>query len=152
MRYYLIKLFIISIYAIVAISLTSNYVSTSPNPFAKYLFESFGIAQGGLLEVEYSIHAKNESAPFTSYVVLVTFTEEAKNGWYSGPMDSPSSSSLSTICNSPSEDRAVIYGDGVYAYNVRSTNRYSVILTQCLQGNQANSINYNVQATIRFNL
>ena len=104
--------------------------SAIPGAFAKAVQEDFGMAQGGVISLTYSISPHNFTA--YAYPLVVIVTAQQKLGWYGGLGDGTSPQSVGNLCGQPSMSRyAIAEASGTIFYNVPTTDLYSVIVMQC---------------------
>lgn len=120
--------------------------------FAKYVVDTFGMAVGGKIKVNYNIQPTNEALNTESYVLIVVLSYDQTDGWYSqvGNKDL-SVSAVSTMCQQPSMYRRRAIGSGSFEIDVTpdlGENRYSVAVLQCYEGDENNPINVHVTAEL----
>lgn len=119
-------------------AIKSNFESTSSKVFGSYLQSSFGMAGNGQISIKYDVNALYSGMDYTSYVLVLIVTEAQKNGWYSGMSNAPVN--IYTLCNAPSQYRERVYGTGTISFNVTGSDRFSVLVLQCLNGNSNNPV------------
>ena len=119
-----------------------TFQQTSSNVYGNYLQQSFGMAERGLISLEYNVKASDQLIPYQSYLIVLILTEAQKLGWYGGM--SNVQSNINTLCNQPSLFRQKIYGQGSINFETQNTDRYSVLVLQCFQGYSNNPISASV--------
>jgi len=151
---YTSKLFISLLFIVFICGVRGIYVSTdisSEVPWATTLVHMFGMAQGGIISIDYDVTSEDRSVPNESYLLLLVAGEHATRGWYNSMPDQGdftfASSSVSQYCNTPSLYRNVVSGSGsgtithkLGDYNTMYSDRFSVYALQCLSSNTNSSL------------
>ena len=108
-----------------SIKVTRSY--QSKNTFHDVLIEKFGLAVGGLVEIEYKIVTTSRDETYSGNVVLLLITDWQEYDWYS-------SADISTLCSQPSMFRRELRGQGRETVIISpdiSRNLFSAYLLQC---------------------
>lgn len=125
-----------------SIQVTRSYQSKSQ--FHDILINNFGLAVGGLVEIEYQVvPTSTRDETYSGHVVLLLITDWQQLVWYT-------STSTSTLCSQPSMFRRELLGQGRETVVISpdiSRNLFSAYLLQCQASNDPISIS--VTATMR---
>jgi hypothetical protein len=108
-----------------SIKVTRSY--QSKNTFHDVLIEKFGLAVGGLVEIEYKVVTTSRDETYSGNVVLLLLTDWQEYDWYS-------SADINTLCSQPSMFRRELRGQGRETVIISpdiSRNRFSAYLLQC---------------------
>lgn len=127
------------------LAVKTSFEIQSINTYAASIEQSFGMAGNGAISIDYNVNAAHDGA-YVSYVLILILTEAQRLGWYSTINNSPGT--VNNICNQPSLFRQRIYGDGTINFDVTSTDRYSVLVAQCLASTPGNPIKVNVDLSM----
>lgn len=110
--------------------------------WATTLVSNFGMARGGLVNINYNIRPMNSSMPYNSYLLLVLVSNNQRMGWYSSmPMFSDNhvitnGDKVQDLCNKPSLYRAVVFGTGSLTYTIpNDADVFSLYALQCVTSN-----------------
>lgn len=108
-----------------SIQVTRSYQRTSP--FHDILIDKFGLAVGGLVEIDYQVEPTSGDETYSGDVVLLLITDLQQFDWYS-------STSTSTLCSQPSMFRRELRGRGrerVVISPEIGRSQFSAMLLQC---------------------
>ncbi len=125
-----------------------SFEDTGSQSFGRLIHKNFGMAEGGIITMNYHVMAKNPLVPYTSYVLILILTEDEFNGWYGGlDTDKNVYGDMSNYCSLPSWKRLLILDadnyHGQFNMTVNSdsgSNRFSIALLQCKVGSSANPV------------
>lgn len=128
---------------------------SSGEVWATTLVHKFGMAQGGVISVDYSVSVENNSFPYDSYVLLLVTGEHADKGWYNSMPNQgkfvDDSDTVRRCCNRPSLYRDVVSGSGTVTYkldeNTMYSDRFSVYALQCVPSSVNASLASNNRVT-----
>ena len=132
-----------------SLGVKSTFFYQNSGVFGSYLHQDFGMAVGGVIDVDYNVYPQDSSAPFESYMLLLVITHSQGSSWYSELQDGdlPISQNINNLCNEPSMFRKTIFGSGSAQFNIDynvGVGQYSVVLLQCRQGNVNNPVNADI--------
>lgn len=87
-----------------------HYTFTEKTTYGRYLEKSFGLAERGIIEMNYYMTVEDTSLPYDSYLMLLVLTEKEKSSWFAVLEESDSSirSKMSTLCTNPSWRRILV--------------------------------------------
>lgn len=122
--------------------------------YGDFIVTDFGMAVGGVVEVDYNVRPKNASAPSDSYLLLLIMSSEQKDGWYGGldKSDTDVTNNVNKLCNQPAMLRREIFGSGSIKFDIDyavGLDRYSVGLLQCRQGYSNNPMSVDVTLNMK---
>jgi len=124
-----------------SIQVTRSYHHT--DPFHDILIDNFGLAVGGLVEIEYKVTPSSRDMLYGGEVVVLLVTNAQRIIWYDG-------SSTSTMCSQPSMFRRELRGKGremvVISPDI-TRDRFSIFLLQCRDSQDP--VEISVTATMR---
>lgn len=148
---FLAALVLLSLYCS-AIKQTTDH--KSGGVFGKILVSRFGLAEGGLIEVDYDVSAQHEDQPYESYMLINIMTNAERNNWYYQLDDSESTikANINSLCSQPAILRRVVYGKGKLSLRVDSSigrDRFSVALLQCRDGSNGNPVRADITVEMR---
>ena len=123
------------------------------NSFGTLLIEDFGMAVGGIVEMDYNIKPTNNDLPYNSYVLFLLINYEQKKAWYNSLDTSISTNTdINSLCSLPSMYRREIFNKDKISIEINyelSRNRYSVVLLQCRNSNNENIIEIVTTTTMK---
>jgi hypothetical protein len=115
-----------------------NYIL--PGTIARYYQRKFGLAQGGIINLEYKTSAVDDTLPLNAYTLILLINDKQRVGFYKSLENSKKKvtdpNSVSNLCMQPSLERIVLIGATSGSYNLTidssyGADLYSVILLQC---------------------
>jgi hypothetical protein len=115
-----------------------NYILTGT--IARYYQRKFGLAQGGIINLEYKTSAVDDTLPLNAYTLILLINDKQHVGFYKSLENSKKKvtdpNSVSNLCMQPSLERIVLIGATSGSYNLTidssyGADLYSVILLQC---------------------
>jgi hypothetical protein len=115
-----------------------NYILTGT--IARYYQRKFGLAQGGIINLEYKTSAVDDTLPLNAYTLILLINDKQRVGFYKSLENSKKRvtdpNSVSNLCMQPSLERIVLIGATSGSYNLTidssyGADLYSVILLQC---------------------
>jgi hypothetical protein len=115
------------------------------------LSKDFGMATGGVIEIDFKINPSDSTLNFSSYVLINIVTNEQLTSWYSSlqlEYKELGSSTANKYCMQPANSRQLSFGMGNFSYVVPAVDRYSVIVLQCRQGYESNPVSIDVHACL----
>jgi hypothetical protein len=124
-------------------------------PIAYYLIRNFGLAQGGIIYLEYKTSAVDDTLPLNAYTLILLINDKQHVGFYKSLENSKKKvtdpNSVSNLCMQPSLERIVLIGATSGSYNLTidssyGADLYSVILLQCrtFSTNDFSSVNFHI--------
>lgn len=119
--------------------------------FGDFLVTDFGMAVGGVVQVDYNVRPQNASAPSDSYLLLLIMSSEQKDGWYGG-LEKSDTANINNLCNQPAMLRREIFGSGSINFDIDyavGLDRYSVGLLQCREGYANNPVSVDVTLNMK---
>jgi hypothetical protein len=134
-----------------------NFDYTGSESFGRLIHKSFGMAEGGIITMNYHITAKDSSRSYTSYVLLLILTEDEFNGWFGGlDIQANLYGDMSKYCSLPSWKRILVTNANAYSGTFNMTinqdsgsDRFSIAMLQCRDGSDSNpitiSLNYEMK-------
>lgn len=129
------------------------FTTTSSDAYAVLIAKTFGMASRGLVTVDYSISAQNESLPYSSYATFLLVEETQRDSWYGTLTTKEKTFSLpSTMCTQPSIFRKQVYGSGAFTYEIDpdyGADQYTLIFIQCMPSTSTNPINVHIEAQMK---
>ena len=131
-----------------------TYTSEKSGIYGDFLVNDFGMAVGGIIEVDYSVAPKDITEPFDSYLVLLILSSDQKDSWYGGLGDSDNTvtKNINTLCNQPAMLRKELIGSGSVSFDINyavGTDRYSVALLQCRTSSSNNPISVDITLVMK---
>ena len=125
-----------------SIQVTRSYQSKIA--FHDTLIDKFGLAVGGLVEIEYKVVTTSRDETYSGDVVLLLITDLQQLVWYSN------AETISTLCSQPSMFRRELRGQGreavIISPDIRR-NLFSAYLLQCRAS--SDPVEISVTATMR---
>jgi hypothetical protein len=127
-------------------SLKTALSKTSSVPFAESLVNSFGLAAGGTIDVNYNVMGTDGSIPYDSMVTLLILTERQRIGWYLN-LYTAITPDESALCTRPALFRQHLYGNGSVAYTAESAEKFTLVTLQC-RNSAVHSTNVHMDAIL----
>lgn len=120
-----------------------TYSKVRSGIYGDFIVADFGMAVGGVVEVDYNVRPQNASEPSDSYLLLLIMSSAQKDGWYDGlgKSDGYVTNNINTLCNQPATLRQELFGSGSIKLDIDYTvglDQYSVGLLQCREGYTTN--------------
>lgn len=115
-----------------SIAMKTEYNTALNYPHTHFIENSFGMAQGGKIDIIYEMNPSNLER---SYSIILIISESQKRGWYSGVENGQTDTY--TLCNQPSLYRKTIQNSGNISYSVKENDKYSVLFMQCRKNDRS---------------
>lgn len=122
--------------------------------FGDYLVNDFGMAVGGVIQVDYHVVPKYQTEQFDSYLLLLVISSDQKDSWYDGLGDSDGdvTKNINMLCNQPAVYRQELFGSGTINFDISysvGVDRFSVGVLQCRAGNSENPISMDITVEMK---
>ncbi len=147
-------LFVFLCCILVANGAKETYSKTRSGIFGDFIVTDFGMAVGGVVEVDYNVRPQNVSAPSDSYLLLLIMSSQQKDGWYGGlgKSDTDVTQNINNLCNQPAMLRREIFGSGSIKFDIDyavGLDQYSVGLLQCREGYTNNPVSIDLTLNMK---
>lgn len=143
-------LFYMGIFTAKVFGLSQKVSEVFTGSFAKTVVKKFGMAKGGVVNIDFDVVPEYPNSEDNSYTLVVVTTEEERAGFFNEIGDSvvTNPSVISNLCMQPSMGRLVARGSGSFNMTISDnyqSDQYSVILMQCRPSVASNPVHVNIK-------
>lgn len=130
-----------------------DYSKSASYQFGEYVQKSFGMAENGVISIDYNVYPQDPSLPYESYALILILNDAQQRNWYSLLDNSEADivDNIDGLCNQPSLQRIQPWGAGRANLTITpsiGSDLFTVVVLQCRVGDSDNPVTVEVDLSM----